>query len=956
MPEDNQLPTDGQSDRWPISRRQFIRLSAATAGAITVSGSASALSSQKPTDLYEFVATHVDDDFAIPTLIEFSSAAGFEDVRALGHNLVTTQQPTIAAYTTLQPGEVQAVSDVETVTQLRYSPGSNPFWRLGYYPDGVFPSVENSVDFIDFEQCVDGLQHLQSRYDDRMRVSTVGESPGHYNLFLDEPGPKNLWVVEVTNDIADREAFREKQKVLFSQSIHGDERAGAEAGTRFIERLLDGRETEIEALLDDIALVFLYPNPDGWVSRDPRYRIDSNGDGKPEPNTFKRTTATGVDPNRQYPTVGWINAGYHPAEPNGSDLQDDAPGIDDDVPAEYVEKVPDALDIVEYLRGYENLSIGSDLHGMFTSPDFIEGLIVNDQYDTGEYHSLYEWNRRTENRLEATLGGRLNAAQDQFATLNEEYGKNAGFDGSSLPVPQEAYNYGTILDTIGYTTTGTLISWMSQPKAQGGLGIQMMAHEIGWDNRVTGRIEFRPWLVGLQVDGYTEVIRATAKHTVRDVSATIRTDNSTAYVETDALTRSSDALSFEDATCQTETTSTTVGAKQEEVTIEVPSTTRSLSLTVTPTAGTLLAKLRTPDGRVVRTFNPAGDEESDLNSQEGIAEWMVDSPTSGEWTVDLKSRGGRAMATVTSAVLVGTSGTVDAPDPESVLGYSQRPYSVTPLEYFPDYAEYVDERGRNERGRGRNGKKNKKPNEKPNGNGNITETMVGLSVEDIASGALFRGASDRLAVENLVLIHADGKDTPEYVAALDSFVAAGGNLVLTDRGVRLLCAMSNDRVADITPDDVTEIEVFSAYLAERIEDHPLLADTRPIQSELWKPAPLGYPISTPGTAPLTVIKKEAFSAADGSIAGYSLDNPFGPPETRKRYVAAGSFTNGDRDDTGIHVIGGLLPPAKQSSLHPFGMLEYTATFLGHTMLTNALGYQQVRYVNGERVGTFGTLK
>jgi hypothetical protein len=948
MLDDDSLPTDARTDRWPISRRQFIRLSAVTAGAIGVSGNAVALSSQKPTDLYEFVATHVESDFAIPTLIELSSPTGFDELRALGHDLVTTTHPSIAAYTTLRPDAVSAVNDVESVKRLRYSPGSNPFWRLGYYPEGVFPSVNDSVDFIDFEQCVDGMQHLQSSHDDRMRVSTIGKSPGHYNLFLDEPGPKNLWTVEVTNDIHDEEDFREKEKVVFSLSIHGDERSGAEAGTRFIERLLDGRESEIEALLDDIVLVFLYPNPDGWVARDPRYQVESNNDddSKPEPSTFKRTTATGVDPNRQYPTVGWIDAMYHPAEPNGSDLQDDAPGIDSDVPAEYVETVPDALDIVEYLRGYENLAVGSDLHGKFTSTDFINGLIVNDQYDTDEFHAIYEWNRQTENRVEATLGERLDSAQDRFEALNREYGESGGFEGSTLPTPEEGYSYGTILDTIGYTTTGTLISWMSQPEAQGGLGVQMMAHEMGWDNRFAGRIAFRPWLVGLQVDGYLEVIRTTAEHAVRNVTATIQTGNtSTAYVDTDALTRSSDALSFGDATRRTQTTSATVGAKPETVSVDVPSTAKSLSLTVTPSAGVLMAKLRAPDGAVVRTFNPASSD-----SNEGIAEWMVDSPTSGDWTIDLKSRGGsEATATVTSAVLV-SDNTIDAPDPKKVLGYSQRPYSVTPLAYFPDYAEDIADHRGSGRGHG-NGNRNE------NGNGNITESMVGLAVDEIADGALFRGKSDRLAVENLVVTHDEGRDVSEYVAALDAFVAAGGNLVLTDRGVRLLCVMSNDRVADIAPDDVVEIELFSAYLGERVEDHPLLADTRPIQRELWKAAPLGYPISRSGTAPLTVIETEAFSAANGSVAGYSFETPPGSSQ-RKRYVAAGSFTskNGNGDDTGVHVIGGLLPPAKQSSLHPFGMLEYTATFLGHTMLTNALGYQQKRFVNGERVATFGELE
>jgi hypothetical protein len=47
----------------------------------------------------------------------------------------------------------------------------------------------------------------------------------------------------------------------------------------------------------------------------------------------------------------------------------------------------------------------------------------------------------------------------------------------------------------------------------------------------------------------------------------------------------------------------------------------------------------------------------------------------------------------------------------------------------------------------------------------------------------------------------------------------------------------------------------------------------------------------------------------------------------------------------------MIPPAYQRVAHPFGMLEYTKTFLSHTVLTNALGFTQRRYANGELVET-----
>ena len=67
-------------------------------------------------------------------------------------------------------------------------------------------------------------------------------------------------------------------------------------------------------------------------------------------------------------------------------------------------------------------------------------------------------------------------------------------------------------------------------------------------------------------------------------------------------------------------------------------------------------------------------------------------------------------------------------------------------------------------------------------------------------------------------------------------------------------------------------------------------------------------------------------------------------------MGAGSIAR--EDGTGVHDIGGLLPPAKQTNLHSFGLLDYAVAFLGHVMLTNALGFEQVRRVDGKVVERF----
>jgi hypothetical protein len=279
---------------------------------------------------------------------------------------------------------------------------------------------------------------------------------------------------------------------------------------------------------------------------------------------------------------------------------------------------------------------------------------------------------------------------------------------------------------------------------------------------------------------------------------------------------------------------------------------------------------------------------------------------------------------------------VSAPDPTEVFGYEQRGYEVTPLTYFDDYAEYVADSGTV---RGQGSGKGSGNAGSGSGGGNLAESMTGLTVTDIENGALFRGQSDQLAVENLVVPHADGADNEGYVAELDRFVANGGNLVLTDAGVAHLGLLQTDLASGVTPDDVEQFGILIAHFTDRNDDHPLLAGTRPLQRELYKVTPIGYPISD---APVTGVDPDAFESAGGTVAGLTNGR-----------VTGGSITRGD--GTGIHVIGGLLPPAYQGAVHPFGMLEYTSTFLGHTMLTNALGFQQRRRIDGDLAETFGSV-
>lgn len=802
-------------DESPISRRDFVRLSAATAGVLTLPGAALAdVSSSKMTTEYEFVINHTENE-SVPTLIRLSDQAGFDELDTLDVDVTTTTDPSIASYAQLTPDQADSVADLSSVTELLFSPGSNPFWQLDGYSGDVFPAVSESVDFIDFEQMIDGLNHLQEKHSEQLRFYSIGHSPGHFNFISQEEDPKEIRVAEVTNDIDDEESFQKKEKVVFSLSIHGDERAGAEAGTRFIEDVLTGDESDIESLLDDLVLIFLYPNPDGWVARHPQYNDEGEG--------YQRGTAGVEDPNRSYPTVGWIDGTHYPAEPDGADLRDDDPEIDTDVASQYTERVPGSLAIVEHFRDYDNLNYGTDLHGKGPSTDFVEGLLINDQFTYEELHDLYEFNRVTDERLDDALESSLDEIADLYQELSEESEED-----EDVSDPDSVFDYGTVYDTLEYSTTGILVSWMAQPEEQGGLGMLAQAHEI----TVFPEAGFTPDFVEFQVISYMTVIRTLAEHATDHVEATLETtDRSTAVVTTDSLTRSSEQLEF---------------VEQSE--LDVPEAGDESVLT----------------GRVL-----------DENGTETYS--------------------------------------VATPDPEELLDYEQRAYETTPFVFFEDTAEYTTN----------------------------TEGFAEVTVDEVCAGALLEGENDRLAYDNLVVIHDSGTDTQEYVDAIDTFVERGGNLVVTDSGVGLLGHLENELTSEISPDDITTEHQVFAIFEEDNYPHRLLEDTRPYQDELWKLAPIGYAITEDGEAPITFVETDAFTSAGGEVAA-----------TTGEMVAAGSIRSDDTD-TGIHVISSLLPPASQIHLHPFGMVNYTVSFFGSLVLTNALGYQQQRYVNDELVRTFG---
>lgn len=942
-----------------IDRRTFMRLSAATTGtALAFPGNASAgVSAAAMTTEYEYVINHTPDDYAVPTLVEFSSASGLDSISSIASDAKTTTTPKPAAYAQLTTTQAQSTADLPTAETLSVSPGSNPFWRLGYYPLGVFPEPKRAVDFISYEQMKDGIRHLEREHPTKMNVTEIGQSPGHYNNITARDDPKGMFAAEVTNNVGDKQSFQEKEKVFYSLSLHGLERAGAEAGARIIENILrgDDKAGEIPSLLDDIVLVFGFTNPDGWVARNPQYDSghQTGGPGASHPRIpaaplYERGNAEIYDTNRQYPTVGYITPAHYPAEPrNPADRSK--------------ERVTDALAIVEHFRNYENLNYGADLHGGPVFNEFVLGLISQDQYDTREMHEVYEMCRAIDTVLEEELSVWSTAGDAKLAVLGEQQIDPVLFG----IAPEEAFDYATIYDTIDYTVSGAMLDWMSHPEDLGGLGMTTLDFEMAFSHLTGGNV-YNPELLDMEVRGYRTAIRTITKFAVENsdtpntsdqFSATTKTrfdagadPQRVAYVTTgavgtskDALRRHSGALEF-DETNQTQSSTEGVVAGLNTATVSKTvsaSTLHSLEVHIHSQQAMFDLKLISPSNEVVRSHDTVTDERAGGKCC-GHPQWVVSDPEPGEWTVEISNVHEDTAGYEVRFGTLASSGT--NPDPIQAVGYDQYEYDVTPLRFFEDYADSITDDG----------------------------VMEPVTVAEVANGALvdydhavishdYGANADASYLGGSVPGYASadhpaaGYDVSGYVAALDSFVNDGGNLVLTDMGVNLLESMDNNLIGSdrFTAGDFTTDTYDVARYTEKNSDHPLLTDVRPIQEQLWKVAPLGYAVT--GEAPMRLLDEGAFTCASAE-PGDNLGD--GIPSIAARtdgFVATGSLTRSADAGTGVHVISSLVPPATQKNLHPFGLLDYTPTFLGYLVLTSAFGFQQVRRTADDAGGkTYGT--
>jgi hypothetical protein len=298
----------------------------------------------------------------------------------------------------------------------------------------------------------------------------------------------DLIVVRVTDETVPDSA---KKRYVLSLSIHGIERAGAEGGTRALEDLVTAGTTgaldkailpfvdqfRTQPTFGDVLrktiVYFMYPNPDGWR----RGSVSEGG------VFFQRYNGNGVDPNRDWPDIGFAFRPYSGlSEPESR-------------------AISSVLVEIEAKTGSQ-FAAGDDLHGQPHADALSYTLLPHGRHDFGKDFRIRETAKT------------INVSAFEALRWSPIIQSNDEPVGAGLPCVEQALGttcakiyaqtWGTVYDTINYTTTGALGDWFDSSI---GLGADGIDNEMSFSH-LDKNIVFEPHTEQLHVDGNKFLIYA----------------------------------------------------------------------------------------------------------------------------------------------------------------------------------------------------------------------------------------------------------------------------------------------------------------------------------------------------------------------------------------------------------------------------------------------------------------
>jgi hypothetical protein len=216
----------------------------------------------------------------------------------------------------------------------------------------------------------------------------------------------------------------------------------------------------------------------------------------------------------------------------------------------------------------------------------------------------------------------------------------------------------------------------------------------------------------------------------------------------------------------------------------------------------------------------------------------------------------------------------------------------------------------------------------------------------LTSGQIARDPAALSQVDTLVLpdkalpVDPSGKpvDHDAYFAALKEWVKRGGNLVLTDDAVNALADLQL-----VKPTDVQRLDVYLPFANFTTFDHAMTKGLRPNARQLVESAVIGYGIQgieeKADSAPMTVVKSDAFQAAGGTTVGTTSTGGTGEDPYIDTQLDDRSLTSVGELKLGegkVRIVGGALPTPTEENDHRFGLRDYGLTYSGTFLMENAI--------------------
>lgn len=803
-----------------------------------------------------------------------------------------------------------------------------------------------AAQYVQWDEALDGIRYLQQRFPRFVELVNLREALANDPAYAAEEfrsaglpqedmtrDKRDLYVIKVT-DAKSPIPKAKRKHFAYSLSIHGIERAGLEGGLRAAEDLVTWAACEVDAaaspscalegpfpkrilepsnsgptageVLREAVVYFVLSNPDGWH----RGELTEGG------VSFQRYNGNGMDLNRDWPGVGYIEEQYTPWSE------------------------PETRGYGRYLLGERakaaagRFAGGIDLHGMLSSHSFSFTLLGAGQRD-------YRKNA-------ITVDTAISTYRDSEARLSWSPLIGTG-DTCPGPVPEPYFGrtwmpmcsdqWGTVWDTIAYQVTGSFGDWMDSPIGLDSVGID---NEMAMSHLAPNTV-FDPDMTQLHVDGNKGLVFSQIASLLHEKPVTYDPPGRIAYVLDQSRVRHAGgsavssklaALPAQAATAREdpngvqeftfEVRGPDKGVHNGGLTVEVTFANVRGNSPETAVADVILDFCGAPDHpgetgecrEVARYFNQSA------NYLQAGARVDLNDPLPGPYRVRA-SEG----SVLPSKLAVSFSKASAYPTPD------QAPYNVSRMDFFSDLNEYVP----------------------------AAEKLQPLTVAEILARPAVLSSYDTLVVADRFMPAAGTKTA--YANALNDFVAGGGNLMLTDGALAglpsLVPALKDSHVTKgyyyagwIDFDDGEGNATYEHPLARGVDKEGTAEGQASIgdndflhRHQTYEPVPIGYKVPVGDTSCSSdrcdsanwIVDTAAWKAAGGVSVGRTFVHRTPTGERPASAGAVGTSLGELKLGKGvIRIVGALLPEPTEANYHPYGLASYSLTYTGYQVFENAV--------------------